>query len=77
MQLGVSEILSKASTIQNRNERINYLRSNGSKAILIVLQYALDPNIALLGKYVIRYIVRHSKHKRLQWMTVNSYCKFV
>lgn len=48
MQLGISEILAKANSITNHHERINYLRNNASKPILICLQYTFDPNIKWL-----------------------------
>lgn len=48
MQLGVSEILEQADAIDDEFQKIVYLRQNASKPILMVLQYALDPNIKWL-----------------------------
>lgn len=46
--LGVSEILAKANALPTREERIAYLRLEGSKPVQIVLQYALHPDLKWL-----------------------------
>jgi hypothetical protein len=47
-QLGISEILEKASGIKNRGERVKFLRQEDTHALRIVLQYALHPGIKWL-----------------------------
>ena len=49
MKLGVAEILEKVSKIKKKEERIEELRKNGdNRALLTILQYALDPRIKWL-----------------------------
>lgn len=45
MNLSISEVLKNASEIKSRQERIQYLQKNQSTPLLMILQYALDPNI--------------------------------
>lgn len=47
-QLGISEILEKASEMKNRDERVKFLRSQDTNALRIVLSYALHPGIKWL-----------------------------
>jgi hypothetical protein len=49
MKLGVSEILEKVSKLKKKEERIEELRKHGdNRAMLQILQYALDPRIKWL-----------------------------
>jgi hypothetical protein len=45
MKKGVAEILKEASEKQSRKEKIEHLQRNQSVPLMMVLQYALDPNI--------------------------------
>jgi len=45
MNLSISEILKKTSEIKNRKEKIEYLQKNQSTPLLMILQYAFDPNV--------------------------------
>lgn len=47
-QLGISEILEKASEMKNRDERVKFLRSQDTQAMRTVLSYALHPGIKWL-----------------------------
>ena len=49
MKLGVAEILEKVSKLKKKEERIEELRKNSdNRAMLQILQYALDPRIMWL-----------------------------
>lgn len=49
MKLGVSEILEQVSKLKKKEERIEALRKHGdNRAMLQILQYALDPRIKWL-----------------------------
>lgn len=41
----ISEILKKTSELKSRQEKIDFLRKNQTTTLLMILQYALDPNI--------------------------------
>jgi hypothetical protein len=41
----ISEVLKKTSELKSRQEKIEFLRRNQTTTLLMVLQYALDPNI--------------------------------
>ena len=49
MKLGIAEILEKVSKLKKKEERIEELRKHGdNRAMLQILQYALDPRIKWL-----------------------------
>ncbi|HEY6435734.1 MAG TPA: DUF6433 family protein [Ignavibacteriaceae bacterium] len=48
MKPSISEILENASNIKNKQEKINFLRSQYSKSLLDVLVACYDPNIEFL-----------------------------
>lgn len=49
MKLGIAEILEKISKLKKKEERIEELRKHGdNRAMLQILQYALDPRIKWL-----------------------------
>jgi len=48
MQLGISEILEKASKIEDRAERVAYLKSQDSNSLRIVLSYTYHPAVQWL-----------------------------
>ena len=49
MKLGVAEILEQVSKLKKKEERIEALRKHGdNRAMLQILQYALDPRIRWL-----------------------------
>ena len=45
MKLGLGEILDNAGKLKSKNEKIEYLRKNDSRALQDILQYALHPGI--------------------------------
>lgn len=45
MKLSISEILKKASDLQSKNEKIEWLRKNDMPVLRSILRHALDPNI--------------------------------
>lgn len=45
MRLGIFQVLEKASEIKSTEEKINFLRANGSPALQQILKYACDPTI--------------------------------
>lgn len=48
MRLMISEILENASKLKTKAEKINYLRSQQSPALLAIIKYALDPKVKFL-----------------------------
>jgi hypothetical protein len=48
MKLGLSEILKRASDLEKKQERIQFLYQNDSPALRALLKYAYDPNVKFL-----------------------------
>ena len=48
MKLGLAEILKKASEIDKKADKIEWLRRNDSPALRALLKYAFDPNVKFL-----------------------------
>lgn len=48
MNLGISEILKKASAIRIKSEKILFLRENYTDALRLVIQFALHPAVKVL-----------------------------
>ncbi len=48
MKLSLSEILKKASEIEKKQDRINYLLANDSAALRAILKYAYDDKVKFL-----------------------------
>ena len=45
MQLGIAEILMKASELKTKQEKIDYLRKNYNVGVGVMLKMAFDPNL--------------------------------
>ena len=45
MRLGIFQILEQTSELKSNEEKINFLRTNGSVALQQIFKYALDPSI--------------------------------
>jgi hypothetical protein len=43
--LAISEILEKASKMKKKEEKVEFLRQNGTPALQTILVYAMDPNV--------------------------------
>ena len=48
MKLGLAEILKKASEIEKKADKIEWLRRNDSPALRALLKYAFDPKVKFL-----------------------------
>ncbi len=45
MRLGIFQVLEQASQLKSTEDKINFLRTNGSPALHQILKYAFDPSI--------------------------------
>ena len=45
MRLGIFQVLEHASQLKSTEDKINFLRTNGSPALHQILKYAFDPSI--------------------------------